>query len=1423
MNTKFIQRSVAAYVNKLVIATICVFVLFLSNVNAQVNVSGSNGADGNYTTLTAATAAFNKINSNNQAGKNIVIKITADIVAEPGTVALTGATGMWNTLTIIPDGGNRSITGNINSGLIRLDGAKRVTIKNNDAYRLTFSNIYSGGSASTLFFINDACYNVIQNCDFLGSGRNYNTGVICFSTGKGGGSGNDNNTISNCNIREAGGNNPYIGICSVGRDMPGQTNSNNTISDCNIYNFSNVTMNGWHAGIYLDQGNDTWTISGNSIYQTSPYTSGSYICDHYGIRISCLKGNGFKVTGNYIGGTASSCGGSHWTIGSSGTHISSRFRGIYLRVGSADTTFVTKNTVSKVDLYTTLVLTSGTINIDDSASFMGIFGSRGLLNTSENTIGSQTLTDDIIYSAQGPQQAHSMGILYAGLDDWVSNKNVIGGITGKNTGSAYTQIYALELIPKIDGKKWTCRNNTIGGTVANSIQIVSGNGSTPNMVHGIFSGDPNTYKPRYEISNNVVRNLSASSSAGVIGILVVSQYHSGENLIKNNTVYNLSSSVSGKEVYGIYIKWGGGVTIENNSVRSLSSNGSTYGIAAYNNKANCGILVKNNWVKLGYDESGTAITTGTFYGIYEKAESGGEANNFYHNSVYIGGSRPSYAFYNTGTLTPKSNCKNNIFYNGSSNGTSMSIYISGTQDVVANNIYFKSGTDFSAYRNGTTYTNNFSTWKTAASDANSLVSDPLYVNAGANGALFDLHINPASSPALDAGVDLDIANDWDGDFRNDYPEIGADEVCKANVNLAAIPAPHSIGNNDFIFSGVSSSDWDNPGAWYKTAWDATYSIYRTQPAAAIPTSSDNVYIAGTTCWNTYVVNITNSDADCKNLYILAPDAKGTYQLRMSNSRTLNVYGDYMNYGSFDCGNGTVNFTGATNNIVRSNWTNTPTNMFNNVIVNKSTGSITLTGSNATNAIADINGNFTLTSGTWDVGTTTTNYAMYVAGDWTFNGGTFTPRSGKVTLDGSGLQSVGGSNNTSFYDLEINNSSANTQGVNISTTPTITNVLTLTDGKVTTGANRVIVTNTAAAAIVPGAGNTNYANSWIFGNLRRYVTGGGPLNYDIPVGNTSKAFYGKIVSSGFTYTYLDCKFNDPLTTTGGTLDPLLARDFGTPYTSVHSAGEWQIDASGTAGGTYDFYGYTANFSGLTDNTFAILKRPSASTSDADWIGETAGTLNANGGLGRMVAHGYALRKGMSGFSKLGIGIADSPLPVELINFNAECLADAIQINWTTASEINNLSFTLESSSDLNKWETIATIAGAGNSNSILNYKYSDNKQNHVVYYRLKQTDFDGESEIFGPITADCNDITPSIVCYPNPFTDQVVVSLQNIEAEQGSVVLRDVTGRVVLQQNISLPELEQKTILLSLSNLANGVYTLTVYAGEIEKNIRMIKK
>lgn len=90
--------------------------------------------------------------------------------------------------------------------------------------------------------------------------------------------------------------------------------------------------------------------------------------------------------------------------------------------------------------------------------------------------------------------------------------------------------------------------------------------------------------------------------------------------------------------------------------------------------------------------------------------------------------------------------------------------------------------------------------------------------------------------------------------------------------------------------------------------------------------------------------------------------------------------------------------------------------------------------------------------------------------------------------------------------------------------------------------------------------------------------------------------------------------------------------------------------------------------------------------------------------------------------------DSPLPINLKEFKANTLDDNVIVSWITASEVNNDYFTVQKTTDFEKFETF-TLKGSGTTNDETSYSVMDNAPAAVTYYRLVQTDYDGRSEVF----------------------------------------------------------------------------------------------
>lgn len=143
---------------------------------------------------------------------------------------------------------------------------------------------------------------------------------------------------------------------------------------------------------------------------------------------------------------------------------------------------------------------------------------------------------------------------------------------------------------------------------------------------------------------------------------------------------------------------------------------------------------------------------------------------------------------------------------------------------------------------------------------------------------------------------------------------------------------------------------------------------------------------------------------------------------------------------------------------------------------------------------------------------------------------------------------------------------------------------------------------------------------------------------------------------------------------------------------------------------------------------------------------------------------------------------TPLPIELVNFEAHIDSNHIDLEWVTASEINNDFFTVERSVDAKTWEVVVTSLGAGNSNQAISYYETDYFPHEgVSYYRLKQTDFNGAfsySNIVPVKFEIISGIEPFINVFPTLANagETINVEFKNIFESEILVVLRDISGR-----------------------------------------------
>jgi len=144
----------------------------------------------------------------------------------------------------------------------------------------------------------------------------------------------------------------------------------------------------------------------------------------------------------------------------------------------------------------------------------------------------------------------------------------------------------------------------------------------------------------------------------------------------------------------------------------------------------------------------------------------------------------------------------------------------------------------------------------------------------------------------------------------------------------------------------------------------------------------------------------------------------------------------------------------------------------------------------------------------------------------------------------------------------------------------------------------------------------------------------------------------------------------------------------------------------------------------------------------------------------------------------------PLPIELTDFTAMVQSGHVFLEWTTNSEENNNYFEILRSRNGLSYEAIGQIDGAGTTNNQSRYSFDDTAPYEgVSYYKLKQTDFDGKSEMFSPIAVDLytlEDGSCILTVYPNPCPVNCYAKLTECKLGEAQIqlMMTDATGHIV---------------------------------------------
>lgn len=202
----------------------------------------------------------------------------------------------------------------------------------------------------------------------------------------------------------------------------------------------------------------------------------------------------------------------------------------------------------------------------------------------------------------------------------------------------------------------------------------------------------------------------------------------------------------------------------------------------------------------------------------------------------------------------------------------------------------------------------------------------------------------------------------------------------------------------------------------------------------------------------------------------------------------------------------------------------------------------------------------------------------------------------------------------------------------------------------------------------------------------------------------------------------------------------------------------------------------------------------------------GTLVTNGPINLLGTSSLLGR----GLSKAGaISLIDNivnvvqPLPIELVSFTAHQSNVNVQLNWSTATEINNDYYTVHRSQNGISFEKSLQVQGEGNSSSLLYYSAIDyNPYDGTAYYRLMQTDFDGRFTYSDLVSVDFDrNLSNYYKISPNPFSTSIDIA---IKEENSTInfqfIMYNILGKAVVNTIVM-----KQTNTIETTDLISGIY------------------
>jgi hypothetical protein len=173
-----------------------------------------------------------------------------------------------------------------------------------------------------------------------------------------------------------------------------------------------------------------------------------------------------------------------------------------------------------------------------------------------------------------------------------------------------------------------------------------------------------------------------------------------------------------------------------------------------------------------------------------------------------------------------------------------------------------------------------------------------------------------------------------------------------------------------------------------------------------------------------------------------------------------------------------------------------------------------------------------------------------------------------------------------------------------------------------------------------------------------------------------------------------------------------------------------------------------------------------------------------------------------------------LPLSWLSFTGRLINDRVQLNWTTANEMNTSHFDIEKSTDGGHYAKIGMVTARGATGQNNDYTFRDE---HPVtgnnYYRLKQIDIDGRNN-YSTVVKIYYGQNGYLILAPNPAKDYVEIKST---LHLSLIQIIDAAGKAIRS---FAPSADNR---YSLAGISRGIYFIRLVAdAEVQTHKLMIE-